>query len=1051
LNARVLLGTFVIASVLLAGGLLVAVHAETKGSAVVIGQGPSRSSSERYNELADSASATPGGLTTTIALLPAGDTNPLSSVSNGTNVFLVAYVANGTQRVTYAGNSPLTLITDPGTNVTISGTSRFLRDNTSTDTEWVLDSARTSASIASGKSVTLYYYEILDEPTYYSIVDGGNPPAPTMTYYTAPSQPSSTDLPSFNTITLSEEPQAGWFFVGTRASVTSQVSGNSTARWATQTSSWTLTTAFQLPEPIEYYHQYYLSIGYTVSGGGTGYSAPTASCPVFGQSTPVEAGTSAWVDVGRGDALSSCSYSPILPGSSASQQWAAQSESIQITGPGTITQNYRFQYPLTVLYSVVGGAPLSPPTVTSTIFGMNSTFSLPANMTVVWIDAGSPYSLSNPTPLSNSTERWLTESGTSGVLGKAVSVTMTFYQQFLITASYTVQGEGAPPAPLFSYVNFGSAKSTALTGGPQTFWVDGGSNYSIPSELAGSSSTERWYAPDSSGIANHSVDLVLIYHHQFYLSIKGGGLDSEWIDANSTVDVVVPGVFGRAAGEGQRVVSYSLDGQAPTSVTPTSRNISISVLMNGPRQLSISTVSQYQLQIDNASLAAAAAITSPTISGDSWWYDSGTNVTVALNGAWGRNNGTGFRLVSYAVNGGRATLVNTTGLVTAFSIGSISSPLSLKAVTVTQYRVVILSGSLVGITQPPIAGDAGWYDSGTTVNATFNYSWDTVANQSRLNAVGYNVSGNPDVPLSRAGSGTFSFLMGVWGPMKISVNFVTQYRLGVLGGSGVATSVQSPTGDEYFDAGTGLRVSTAGTWGLINGTTRQRLVSFTVNGQTSNITQVAPGSFSTPTITIDSAEQVTFASGTQCLVTFLFTDSSGAVPISPESFTITLNGVQQTSSASKDWFDSGTNLNVTSITWGGVEVAPVGTSGLRLTGPATVNVRMDVYQASLKVTDLLGLPVSGAKVSLSFLNKTSITVSTAGNGMALLGLLPAGTYQTTVSNLGGSTSVLLNPSAKTQAVVDVTFSYLTIGIILVVVLLVSSSVVVIIIRRGHRT
>jgi len=1049
LNARVLLGTFIVALVLLAGGLLVVVHAQKEGSAVAIGQDSSRSPSQRYVGLADPESATPGGLTTTITLLPAGETTPLSSVSSGANVFTVTYLANGATRVAYAGNSSLTLTTDPGTNVTISGTSRLLPDDTPTDTEWVLDSTGISANVASGKSVTLYYYEVLDEPTYYSIVDGGNPPAPAMTYYTAPSQPSSTGLPSFNTVTLSESPQAGWLVVGTEASVTNQVSANSTVRWATQTSSWMLTATFQIPEPIEYYHQYHLSIGYTVSGGGRGYSAPTASCPVFGQSTPIEAGTSAWVDAGRGDALSSCSYSPILPGSSAIQQWATQSESIQVTGPGSITQNYQFQYPLTVLYSVVGGTPFSPPTVTSTFFGMTSTFSLPANMTVVWIDAGSPYSLSNPTPLSNSTERWLTESETSGVLDKAVSATMTFYQQFLMTASYTVQGGGTPPAPFFSYVNFGSTRSTALTGVPQTFWVDGGSNYTVPSELAGTSSTARWYAPDSSGIANRSVDLVLIYHHQFYLSINGGALSSEWVDANSTVNVVIPGAFGRSAGEGQRVVSYSLDDQAPTAVTPTSGNISVPVLMNGPHRLSVSSVSQFQLQIDNASLAATASITPPTINRDGWWYDGGTNVTIVLNGAWGRSNGTGFRLVSYTVDGGPATLVNTTGLVTALSIGSISSPLSLKVVTVTQYRFSVQSGSLVSITQPPIAGDAGWYDSGTIVGVTFNYSWNTVANQSRLNAIGYNVTGSPEIPLNRAGSGTFSFQVGVSGPMKIGVNFVTQYRLGVSGGSGIATSVQSPTGDEYFDAGTGLKVSTAGTWGLVNGTTRQRLVSFTINGQTGNTTQVTPGSFSTPTITIDSAKQVTFVSGTQYLVAFLFTDSSGTVPISPESFTITLNGVQQTLSAPKYWFDSETNLNVTSITWEGVEVQPVGTSGLRLTGPATVNVRTEVYQASLKVTDLFGFPVSGAKVSLTFLNKTSTTVSTAGNGIALLGLLPAGTYRATVNNLGGSTSVFLNPSAKAQAVVDVTISYLVIVIILVVVLLISASVVVIIIRRRH--
>ncbi|HXW95771.1 MAG TPA: carboxypeptidase-like regulatory domain-containing protein [Nitrososphaerales archaeon] len=1002
--------------------------------------------SARYDGPGNAVPVTSSGLTTTINLLPAGDSSPISSVSNGTNLFPVSYYANGTLNVAYAGNTSLTLYADPGTNVTISGITRYLGQIPGE--EWVLDSSLAPASFASGTSISLYYYNLLEQPAYYTVIGGGNPPTPSLTYVTAPDNLSMTGQSAQISVALTAVPSSVWTLSGTEASVVNPALANSTTRWATGTSNWNLTAPLQLSEPIAYYHQYYVSFQYSVTGGGSGYSSPTVACPSFGETESVTVGDSAWVDAPRGDAQSSCDFSPTLPGSSDSLRWADQTESLLYKGPGTISQTYWLQYPLSVNYTVVGALPISPPAVTATYFGVHSTTSVPLNSSVVWMDAGSAYTLSNPLPLSNSSERWITTSATSGVLDQAESVSLLYYQQYLINASYDIVGGGTPGAPSLSYTSLGTPESAILTSNAQGLWADGESAYSAPSTLPGSNSTTRWYAPDTSGVANRSIELALTYNRQLVVTITGGGLNSQWFDVNTNANITIAGVFGRADGVGQRVTTYTLDGQAPVLVAPTAQNISVSVLMSSTHQLSISSVTQYQVNLDAATLSAVSYVTPPTIGGDNYWYDSGTNVTVLLNGVWGRGNGTGSRLASYILDGNAPALVATTGTVEALYVSSISSPQELTSVVVTQYYITVSSGSLASISQPPVAGDTGWYDEGSVVNGTFNNCWDVVPNQSRLNAVGYTMNGGEETQLTRSGSGTFVVPIPVSGPLNVSIDYVSQYYLGVSGDPAAQPRPSSPTGDAYFDSGTKLQVTTPETFDVVNGTSRQRVTSFTIGGLVVNVSK-AEGTTSTPALVMNSAQQVSFATVTQYLVTLRFTDYSGSVTIAPVSFTVSLPEGAENLTGSKIWFDSGFQFSVTRVSWEGVEASTVGGPGLKVTSPQTLTVQTDVYQASLKVVDMLGFPVSGAQVTVTFGNKSSATFTSGGDGTVSLGLLPAGNYEATAAGLAGTTRVSANPATDEIAVVNVAFSYSIIGIIVAVVLLIVASVVILRIRKSR--
>jgi len=972
-------------------------------------------------------------LSTTITLLPSGNSTPLSSVASNTNVFVATYTSDGILTVAYIGNSPVTLSTDPGTNVTIDSASKY--NGTASNEEWVIDSTGVPFTVPSGSSPTIYYYDLLDQVPYYEVYDGGSPPGPALTYYTAPAAVSGSNSPTKITYTLTMKEEPILVLRGTEASATNPLASNSTVRWATATSSWLVNSTFQIPDPIEYYQQYNVAIGYTVDKG-SGYSAPQVSCPSFGNLANETAGKSTWIDAGRGDSVSSCYYSTVLPGSNQEMRWAIQSMPVPIVGPGTITEEYYFQYPLTIEYGIAGLTPPSPPSVNSTFFGTVLTEFLQSNDSVNWIDAGSHYSISNPLSSSTSTERWQTTAITNGTLNQATTIKLTFYQQFLVLAAYSIDGGGSPAAPQLSYSSYGNQSSITLSSEPQSVWTDGGSMYSAPSVLLGSNSTERWYLAQATGTVKKSENLNLLYQHQFLLSVTGGDTGSTWLDNNATATVSFPGVYDRANGMGDRVDSYSLDGGASVTVTPTSQNITVTLPADGPQTLVITSVVQYEVSIVGAPASALSSISQPTIPGDNYWYDSGTPVTVTLNGVWGRDDGAGSRLDSCSVNGGSSTSISTPSTVTPVSTDPISSPLLLKCTTASQFELTVSSGSTASLTSPSIQGDTGWYDSGTNVTLVLNYVWDAVTNQSRMDAMGYILNGGVETLIPRGGDGaTFSLSVVMSGPESVTVNSITQYYLELSGGSGTEVSVASPTGDGYYDSGTVLQVTTDYQWGVANGT-RQVLTSYTLDGQKTAVASSRTPIFMAPTITLSSPQQLAFTSAIQYSVGFTFSDHSGSIGISPTSFSVTENGSKENLTNSPDWVDSGTRVIVTAVFWEGYELTPVGTASDLITSSETINVETDLYSATLKVTDALGLAVSGASVSVDLPNGTVVSRVTSGSGTVLLGLLPAQPYEATVSNLGSTSKATVNPGTTPSKAIGVSLSYPEIYIIVAAVIVI---------------
>jgi len=517
---------------------------------------------------------------------------------------------------------------------------------------------------------------------------------------------------------------------------------------------------------------------------------------------------------------------------------------------GQLVQAVLGQVALTANFAIVGGGTgYSSPTITYLSNGVRQTAPLTGTPSTFFIDSGSQWSVSTLLAGSTSSERWATGSA-GGVANDAQTVTVSYYHQLDLSVSFTLGGGGTPGSPNLSYGSFGTGTTIALSSFPQTIWSDSGSTYSATNPLPGSSSQERWFSTMATGTPAVASQLALAYNHQYFLSVSGGVLASQWYDSSSTNVLAPQGTYNRTATSGERVVSYSLDSGAAVRVTPSKGALNIPVIMDGPHSIAFDSVPQYLLTLGQGA-----------------------------------------------------------------------------------------KDSLVSITPPPIAGDTGWYDSGSQVMVSSFHTWATVPSQSRMNALGYTLDG-VQTSITRASGGTFNTTLVVTATHAFDVIGVKEYfiNLNLLSSSGM------------------------------------RIVPTTL------------------LVSLGTPAAVDAKNGTV-------------------------------------WADSGSFLTVASVVWHGSQVKP-GNFSLEVTGPSSANVPVKVYDATIRVTDLLGLPVGGAQGQVSLANGTTITRAVAADGTIDLAEIPIGTFNATISSFGQSVQVLGNAASEPRVDVTVVLSPLIIGIII---------------------
>ena len=287
---------------------------------------------------------------------------------------------------------------------------------------------------------------------------------------------------------------------GTTWSVSQSLPGSSAMqRWQTS-QGYTGTASGPTAIVFDYYHQYSLTLSYTVSGGGTP-AAPFTSCRRFGSpssDTLTATPTVYWED-------SSCPGSTTNPINGASgERWDTKGVvSGTVTGPFSEVLTYYHQYYVGYALAIEGGG---SPSVISIVsyrqFGGVLKLTPSASGVAAWTDAGSTSSYANPMA-GGSGERWNAPASTF-LITSPVTEDPTYFHQYQATFDYSVSDTSTPPAAgLAGAVTYQALGATAhdtpaKSAGP-TDWVDAGTAVLYVSPIYGIG-TEKWQiSPGDTG------------------------------------------------------------------------------------------------------------------------------------------------------------------------------------------------------------------------------------------------------------------------------------------------------------------------------------------------------------------------------------------------------------------------------------------------------------------------------------------------------------------------------------------------------------------------
>ena len=388
-------------------------------------------------------------------------------------------------------------------------------------------SAKTGSGTAnSAVAIALAYYHQYLLSTSFSVSGGGAYSQPNLSY---------TSLGAASSSQLSQGPF--WADAGSSWSADNPLAGSTASeRWVTNgTTSGVVSSSLSLM--LDYFHQYYVTFGFGVYDGGTGYSSPTVSVSQFGSQVTESFG---WADSG-----SKYSFTNPLNGSSSTQRWYSGSAQGVVSRSTTINASFYHQYDFVLSYSVTGVSPQAPPRLNATSLGAPFRVALQTSATDYWLDSGSSWALSKLLLGSSSSERWMTDAPTAGKVSSSVNNVFHFYDQYPGGFTYSIQGGGSAPAPFLNYSSFGTIVSSALNSTKVVYWLDTGSSWTLTNPDVAPSGTERWIAQQGTlGTAVGPFNEAPVYAHQYLLTVEpnvaaGGSLEvsTGWHDSGSTAPI----------------------------------------------------------------------------------------------------------------------------------------------------------------------------------------------------------------------------------------------------------------------------------------------------------------------------------------------------------------------------------------------------------------------------------------------------------------------------------------------------------------------------------
>ncbi|MGA2665740.1 MAG: hypothetical protein ABSF83_12445 [Nitrososphaerales archaeon] len=293
----------------------------------------------------------------------------------------------------------------------------------------------------------------------YSVAGGGSGYQPPVLTYVSGGATKTAEL---NSSAVAYQADAG-----TTWTVTSVLAGStSSERWETDQDATGVVHSAETVE-FQYYHQFLVSFGFGVSGGGSGYSSPTVTAVSFGSprtmggasaSFPLAA---AWVDAG-----SRYNYTDPLPGSSSSERWESDPSAGSVYSAGPVTVEYYHQYLVEAVTSFTGSEIFPSVTLRSNSTGSPVQETLAEGTTSFWLDSGARYSVSQAVSLSPG-ERWETNATTSGVVTGRLDIPLAYQYQYLVTVG-TNAAEGGTASSGSGW--YAPGTTLQVTAAPNSGW-----------------------------------------------------------------------------------------------------------------------------------------------------------------------------------------------------------------------------------------------------------------------------------------------------------------------------------------------------------------------------------------------------------------------------------------------------------------------------------------------------------------------------------------------------------------------------------------------------
>ncbi len=152
--------------------------------------------------------------------------------------------------------------------------------------------------------------------------------------------------------------------------------------------------------------------------------------------------------------------------------------------------------------------------------GVSAQSSLSTTPTTILADPGTAWSVGSELGGSSVPrgEIWIVNGSvgappTSGIANASIAQTFDFFHQYAMSFGFRVVGGGGYGiAPQLTGTVFGL---TAFITTPESLFLDAATPYAYPSDLSGSTSTERWHALSAAaGNVTAAMDLNVTYYHQ---------------------------------------------------------------------------------------------------------------------------------------------------------------------------------------------------------------------------------------------------------------------------------------------------------------------------------------------------------------------------------------------------------------------------------------------------------------------------------------------------------------------------------------------------------